>query len=302
MIITDIAPDRWLRHDTGSALNSFRARVYRCFTRRPDVLFQLADAITCSVTRVSDIARLSLEPEQQRGHGGVYDGLNAGRIDHDRFTRALAGTPVPTIAGPDGRRGIVLAVDVSNWLRPGAATSPGRAFCHTYARGRGPADMIPGWPYSFIVALESGPASWTAILNFCRLSPDDDATQVSADQLRGVIADLAWAGHWRPGDPDILIVADAGYDLARLTHLTCDLPVVICGRVRSGRVFHSPAGTHPGRGRPARHGTRFALNDPTSHHDPIWVTSNDTSRYGRPPPALGHGCTQKSVPAATGPT
>ncbi|MGA3155717.1 MAG: transposase [Streptosporangiaceae bacterium] len=41
----------------------------------------------------------------------------------------------------------MLALDVSNWLRPGAATSPDRLFCHVYGRGKGQAQMIPGWPY-----------------------------------------------------------------------------------------------------------------------------------------------------------
>jgi hypothetical protein len=43
---------------------------------------------------------------------------------------------------------LVLAADVSNWLRPGAATSPERLFCHVYGQGKGQAQMIPGWPYS----------------------------------------------------------------------------------------------------------------------------------------------------------
>jgi hypothetical protein len=54
---------------------------------------------------------------------------------------ALADLPLPRAA--DGR--IMLAVDVSNWLRPDAATSDDRLFCHTYGRGRGSAQMIPGW-------------------------------------------------------------------------------------------------------------------------------------------------------------
>jgi hypothetical protein len=68
----------------------------------------------------------------------------------------------------------VLAADVSNWLRPGAATSPDRLFCHVYGRGKGQAQMIPGWPYSVIAALESGRTSWTAVLDAVRLGPDDD--------------------------------------------------------------------------------------------------------------------------------
>jgi DDE superfamily endonuclease len=61
-----------------------------------------------------------------------------------------------------------------------AATSPGRLFCHVYGRGKGQAQMIPGWPYSVIAALESGRASWTAVLDAVRLGPDDDETAVTA--------------------------------------------------------------------------------------------------------------------------
>jgi DDE superfamily endonuclease len=62
----------------------------------------------------------------------MYDALNAGGIDVTRFRWALAGLPLPR--GADGR--LMLAVDVSPWLRPDAATCPGRSFCHTYGRGK----------------------------------------------------------------------------------------------------------------------------------------------------------------------
>jgi DDE superfamily endonuclease len=75
---------------------------------------------------------------------------------------------------------------MSNWLRPDAATSPDRLFCHCYARGRGNAQMIPGWPYSVIAALESGRTSWTLTLDVVRLGPADDATEVTAAQVRQV--------------------------------------------------------------------------------------------------------------------
>jgi hypothetical protein len=66
------------------------------------------------------LAALSLEPEHRRGHGAAYDAVNAGRIDIARLRWSLAALPLS--AWPDGR--IRLAVDVSNWLRPGAVTSP----------------------------------------------------------------------------------------------------------------------------------------------------------------------------------
>jgi DDE superfamily endonuclease len=51
----------------------------------------------------------------------------------------VAGLPLPRL---DGR--IVLAVDVSPWLRPDAETCPDRLFCHVHGRARNTAQMIPG--------------------------------------------------------------------------------------------------------------------------------------------------------------
>src|SRR5512140_2388013 len=164
----------------------------------------------------------------------------------------------------DGR--IRLAADVSNWLRPDAATSPDRLFCHCYARGKGNAQMIPGWPYSVIAALEPGRTSWTLPLDAVRLGPADDATAMTAAQVREVVTRIIAAGHWRDGDPDILVVFDAGYDLTRLAWLLAGLPVEVLGRLRSDRVMYFPAPPRlPGaNGRPARHGAAFKLADERS--------------------------------------
>jgi hypothetical protein len=45
-----------------------------------------------------------------------------------------------------------VAVFLQWLLRPGAATSPDRLFCHVYGHGKGQAQMILGWPYSAIAA------------------------------------------------------------------------------------------------------------------------------------------------------
>ena len=101
--------------------------------------------------------------------------------------------------------------------------------------------MIPGWPYSLVAALEPGRTSWTLPLDAVRLGPADDATAVTAAQVREVTERIIAAGHWRDGDPDILVVFDAGYDLTRLAWLLRDLPVEVLGRLRSDRVMYFPA-------------------------------------------------------------
>jgi hypothetical protein len=147
------------------ALAGFRQEFYDCLTARADALFELTDAALCADGPVTTLVELSLAAEHRRGHGALYDSLNQGRIDIDRFRNVVASQQIPRC--DDGR--IVLAIDVSNWLRPDAATSPDRLFCHTYGRGKGQAQMIPGWPYSVVAALEPGRTSWTAILDAQRL-------------------------------------------------------------------------------------------------------------------------------------
>src|SRR5258706_14161269 len=130
-------------------LGSFGRELHGCFTARGDELFELADAVLCAEGPVRTLVGLSLAPEHRRGHGALYDAVNAGRVDVARLRWSLACLPLPR--WPDGR--IRLAVDVSHWLRPGGATRPERMFCHVAAPGEGPAQMIPGSAFSVVAAL-----------------------------------------------------------------------------------------------------------------------------------------------------
>ena len=263
-----------LAEDDGQArdrLAAFRQELYRCFTARADALFELADAVLCADGPVKTLVGLSLAPEHQRGHGALYDAVNCGGVEIGRLRRSLAGLPLPRAA--DGR--LMLAVDVSSWLRPGAVTSPQRLFCHVHRRGKSQAQMIPGWPYSVIAALEPGRTSWTAVLDAVRLGPDDDETEVTAAQVREVITRLIAAGHWHQGDPAILVIFDAGYDVTRLAWLLADLPADLLGRLRSDRVMQLPVPPRqPGTMRPAPQARRRAgavrpghVAGPAGHHE-----------------------------------
>ena len=267
------------RVESLAVLSRFRADFHDCLTARADALFELTDALLCTDGPVKTLVDLALAPEHRRGHGALYDGLNCGRIDLDRLRVTLAGLPL--LRTTDGR--IVLAVDVSPWLRSAAPTSAERLFCHVYGRAKNQPQLIPGWPYSVVAALESGRTCWTAVLDAVRLGPTDDATAVTAEQLRAVVGRLIAAGHWRPGDADILIVCDAGYDVTRLAFVLADLPVELLGRLRSDRVLRLPAPPRrhtPGGGRPPKHGPEFALNTPATWPQPQTTTTTQTTRYG----------------------
>jgi DDE superfamily endonuclease len=257
-------------------LAGFREEFLRCLPRRGGALFGLADAVLCGDGRVTDLAHLSLVPECGRGHGALYDGLGAGRVDVGRLRRAVAGLPLP--AWPDGR--IRLAADVTAWLRPDAVTSPERLFCPVKGRGRNAGRAVPGWPYSFVAALGPGPSSWAVLLDAVRIGPDDDETELAAGQLREVAGRLIAAGHWAPGDPDMVVALDSGYNAARLAHLLADLPVLLAVRVRGNRVFrrHVPPPAPGTPGRPSRHGPEVRCAGRAAGAD---VTAEASSaRYG----------------------
>jgi hypothetical protein len=259
-------------------LTWFRQEFYGCLTARADTLFELADAVPCAEGPVRSLVGLSLAPEHQRGHGALYDGINHGHINIARLRNLVAAQRLPRAA--DGR--IVLAVDVSPWLRPDANTSPERSFCHTYGRGKDQHLMVPGWPYSIVAALETGRTSWTALPDAVRLQPGADVVAVTGVQICEVVQRLIVAGQWRPGDPSVLVVLDAGYDAPRIAHLLADLPVEVLGRMRSDRVLRRPVPPRtPGtNGRPPKHGGEFVFGDPSTWGSEQAVTITDTRLYG----------------------
>ena len=240
--------DHDARRDAFDFTSHFREDFYACLTRRGDTLFELTDAMLCGDGPVTSPVDLTLLAEHRRGHGALYDALNQGRIDVAGLRKALAMLPQPKAA--DGR--LVLAVDVSAWLRPDAPTSPDRLFCHVYGRsGRSSDQFIPGWPYSFVAALETGRTSWCQLLDAVRLGPDDDVAEVTAAQVRRVVTDMIAQGQWETGNDDILVVFDA----PRMAYLLDGLPVEVLGRMRADRVMRRPTplaqgvrrGLSPGR-------------------------------------------------------
>lgn len=79
------------------------------------------------------------------------------------------------------------------------------------------------------------------MLDAVRLGPE--LAEVTAAQVRRVVAGLIEGGQWEPGDPDVLVVFDAGYDAPHMAYLLADLPVEVLGRMRTDRVMRRPAPT-----------------------------------------------------------
>ncbi|PRX42919.1 DDE superfamily endonuclease [Nonomuraea fuscirosea] len=103
-------------------------------------MFKLADALLCELGPVRSPVDLSLSPEYRRGHDALYGGLNHGRIDTEQLPDMLAALPLPR--WPVGR--IVLAADVSRWLRSDVPCSAERLLCPVYGRAKSAFSVHPG--------------------------------------------------------------------------------------------------------------------------------------------------------------
>ena len=256
-------------------LSGFRQEFYRCLPARADALFELAEAVLCADGPVRSWLSCRWCPST----GAVMAACMAGSTAAGSRWGGC-GPPWPACRYP----GLLMDGWCWQWMSArGCARTrrPQRTGCSATSTGvaKGSAQMIPGWPYSFVAALETGRSSWTAVLDVIRLKPADDATAVTAAQIREVVGRLIAAGQWTAGDPEILIVADAGYDVTRLAFVLSDLPVVLLGRLRSDRVLRLPAPPRPPgtSGRPPRHGGEFALARPETW--PAGASSGELCRF-----------------------
>jgi hypothetical protein len=252
-------------------LVAFRQGFSDCLSRRSDALFELTDAVAARPDRVDSVPALSLEPEFRRGHGALYGALSDGRVEVPRLRTLLLDT-----VGP-GREGLLwFAGDVSNVPRPDAGTSPERLAVHDKsARTASGKAVTSGYPWAVMVALESGPTSWTAPVDAVRLRPADTLTGVTLDTAKRVIDGLGTAGRTEtPG-----FVFDSEYDLMAFSHELAGRAHIL-GRLRSNQTFHSDPEPRPGRGAPARHGTRIKLNDPATLTTPHRTAVTQNARYG----------------------
>ena len=148
---------------------------------------------------------LSLEPEFTRSHGSLYKALARGRIDEDRLRQLL-------LEHRPGDWPMVFAVDASTWDRCDAECSPERGFYYSASKHSAGQPIVAGWSFQWICQLSFSPDSWTAPVDVRRITPKQDTTTATTDQIRRLV-DLL------PADREVpLFVFDAGYDPIAIAH------------------------------------------------------------------------------------
>ncbi|MDA8037954.1 MAG: transposase [Actinomycetota bacterium] len=124
------------------------------------------------------------------------------------------------------------------------------------------------------------PDSWTAPMDARRISPNEDTTDATIDQVRRLV-DLL------PVDAEVpLFVFDAGYDPIAMAHGLADTRTQLLTRVRDDRVFYADPPARPRRptgtgGRPPRHGRRTRCSDRRTWDKPTEHLETNDHRCGK---------------------
>src|SRR5262245_30287063 len=254
--------------DAPAALRSFRADLYACGRARRDALFEVVDALL-TAGAVPSLAHLSTEPAHRRGWGSVYAALARGRREAEAVRDALARRPLAGGAP-------VFAVDVSVWPRCDAECSSARGFYYHPSRHSAGQPIVAGWAYQWVAQLGFARDSWTAPLDARRLLPADNVNAAAVGQVRALLDRLAGP------DRESLFVFDAGYDPVQLVLGLEGTGAAILVRVRGDRCFYGdPPAAPPGRkGRPRRHGAKFACADPATWSAPVAEVAGEDGQYG----------------------
>jgi hypothetical protein len=129
-----------------------------------------------------------------------------------------------------------------------------------------------GHAYTTVGIVPEEEGSWFLPLDQRRISTSQTPVEAGAAHLKELLSEV----DFRP-----LVTGDSEYAcapfLVEMDGAACDLLL----RVRPNRVLYREPGPYGGRGRPRKHGDRFALADATTWGDPdhTWEGHDSTGRH-----------------------
>jgi hypothetical protein len=186
--------------------------------------------------------------------------------------RALAVSQLP-------QEGIcVFPLDGSSWPRPRGRVLEDLQYVYQASSDVDGGAVTIGYPYSLLEWCAEPHSSWSLPVDVRRIPSQKTAQEVGAEQVRA----LAEARANCQFALDI-VPADGKYGNAGFLERVKGLPVGIVARLRRDRVLYraTPPDPAPRRGRPRKHGTPFAFQDPSTWGEPDEVIEFEDDHYGK---------------------
>lgn len=237
-------------------LIEFRQDLYRhAFPNLRDAQFELVDALLVSPP-VRSFAALSCAFVFRRQWASLYAAIEDGAIDTAWLEARLYQEIAPAAV-------TICPVDGSSWPHPQARTLEDRQYVHQARAAVDGGEIVVGHPYSLLAWTVAPGTSWALPVSVERVASTQTEGAVGVTQVRRL--SRWWAQHRRGL---LVIVADGRYGnqpfLSGLAGEVCAKVV----RLRRDRVLYRDPEPYPGRGRPAKHGARFAFTDEATWPEP----------------------------------
>jgi hypothetical protein len=167
-----------------NTLKEIRHQVYQCCQQSQDAFFELTDALSSEVCARS-LPELSLSPFFRRKWASVYEALEDGKIDEQRWMSIWTTALLRQQEGP-----VWVSIDSTSIPRPEAETSPDRGMIYLPNLPHAKKPVSVGWQFSTVMLLPEQPSSWGAVLAQRRIKSDETAVSVAVSQLESLRPDL----------------------------------------------------------------------------------------------------------------
>jgi len=252
-------------------LIEFRQAVYEHgITSRRDAVFDLLDAML-QQGAVTSFAMLSQAEAFQRKWPSLYAAIEDGRLNEAWLRKYLA-EQVPS-------SGIcIFALDGSPWPRPRARTLDDRQYVFQASSDVNGGTVAIGYPYSSLDWVVEPHTSWALPIDVRRVNSNQTAQEVGAAQIEAL--DKARAALIEGLD---IVASDGKYGNAGFLRSVKGKRCGIVARLRNDRVLYGPPEPHPKgkRGRPKKHGRRFAFKQADTWGEPDEVIELEDCRWGQ---------------------
>jgi hypothetical protein len=238
-----------------NTLKQIRHQAYQCSEQSRDALFELIDALSSEATARS-LPELSLSPFFRRQWASVYEALEDGKIDEQRWMSVWTTALLAQHEGP-----VWVSIDSTSIARPEAETCPDRGMIYVPNLPHASKPVSVGWQFSTVMLLPSTPSSWGAVLSQRRIESGETAVSVGVQQLeslRPLLPESAWllADRWYVTGP--FLQACEQLHLGALMRLK-----------RNRKLYRPPPPPQPGkRGAPHKDGALFQGSRPETWGEP----------------------------------
>jgi hypothetical protein len=235
-----------------------------------DAQFEMTDALLSNM-RVQSYAELTLSPLFRRGWASGYAAVEDGRQCDEWLRRAFCQQASST--------GVqVFPLDTTVWPHPSARTLAGLVYEHSPTKAKGKHTAVKGHVYSLLAWAPERGSSWALPIDSRRLRPEETAVDLGVTQVEAFCRRRREQRHHDGLD---VIVADGKYGNHRFLGGVQGTPCAQVVRLRRDRVLYGPPPPYGGRGRPRKHGRRFAFKEPETWGEPAEEESFVDQRWGQ---------------------